>query len=554
MEEEELSAKRFKSNSLDEVLEIFSSFKGPAPPPNSSMLPVIKQEVDMDEHGRQVDKLEDRYSHILVKETLVNLDDGINALVGESFGRPSEEACDDANEEEGAVIERSQVLKQLEELKRNLRRKLAENEGKYRKLEKQYEDLKSKSGLETDDEWESKANAVLKSKQDRILVLEREMERKMQESSDCGDDSLISIDSSLFLKLVNFLKDEKERANSIKGLLGASVGKLKNVKEKEDQLKKVRVENERLSTSLIDIEAKSRDLLKNIDILSEEVKSRDQKIEMLKETNANLEQEVNLGLVDMDSSKVGDITEVMQNKVKERDNEISNLNKRLSTLTSESVASQTFSNRIKTLLKQTEDELTILKEKQSCHDELLQKYETRLCEKDQEINSLKRQSSLNDLKSEFTMYFNELDRKSQQFMNLVKEQQDEIETLKNQKMMWERSKSNPVPLPVTQPMGFHPHPRRFLRPVRSQVPYRVQSSPPQLYNAPNTIATQPVPSNSGLSLFDQAPRYYSGQPPQQPQNRTFQPSPVPGESLLSRTLPQEMAGEMPVLEGPFSFE
>merc|ERR550519_1163082 len=494
--------------------------------------------------------------HILVKETLVDLDDGINALVGESFGRPNEEACDDANEEEGVVVERSQVLKQLEHLKKILHRNLAENEGKYRKLEKRYEDLKSKSGLETDDEWESKANAVLKSKQDRILVLERQMERKLPESSDCGDDGLISIDNALFLKLVAFLKDEKERANSIKGLLGASVGKLKGVKEKEDQLKTIRVENERLSTSLIGMEAKYRDLLKNIDILSEEVKSKDQKIEMLKETNANLEQEVNLGLVDVDSSKdEGDVTESMQNKVKERDQEISNLNKKLSTLTSESLASQTFSNRMKTLLKQTEDELTILKEKQSCHDELLQKYETRLTEKDQEINSLKRQSSLNDLKSEFTMYFNELDRKSQQFMNLVKEQQDEIETLKNQKMLWERSNTNPGPLPapVTQPRVYNPQPQRFMRPVRSQVPYRLQS-PSQIYNSPITLGSQQVPSDSGVSLFDQAPRYYSGQLAQQPQNRAFQQSQVPGESLLGRTLPQDLAGDMPVLEGPFSFD
>jgi len=553
MEEEELSAKRFKSNSLDEVLEIFSTFTGPAPP-SSSILPVIKQEMEMDEQGRPVEKLEDRYSHILVKETLVDLDDGVNALVGESFGHPSEEACDDANEE-GVVVGRSQLLKQLEHLKRNLHRKLVGNAGKYRKLEKQYEDLKSKSGPETDDEWENKSNAVLKSKQDRILVLEREMERKMEESSDCGDDGSISIDNSLFLKLVAFLKDEKERANSIKGILGASVGKLKGVKEKEDQLKTIRVENERLSTSLIDIEAKSRDLLKNIDILSEEVKGKDLKIEMLKETNANLEQEVNLGLVDMDNTKVeGDIAEVMQSRVKEKDQEITNLNKKLSTLTSESLASQTLSNRMKTLLKQTEDELTILKEKQSCHDELLQKYETRLSEKDQEINSLKRQSSLNDLKSEFTMYFNELDRKSQQFMNLVKEQQDEIETLKNQKILWERSQKNPVPLPVSQPRVYNPPPRRFLRPVRSQVPYRLQSPPPQLYNSPNTLASQQVPSDSGVSLFDQAPRYYSGQLAQQPQNRTFQPSQVPGESLLGRTLPQDLAGDMPLLEGPFSFD
>ena len=105
MEDEEISAKRFKSNSLDEVLEIFSTFTGPAPP-SSSYLPVIKQEMEVDEHGRPVERLEDRYSHILVKEKLVDVDDGINALVGDSFGRPSEDTCDDTNNEDGVVVER----------------------------------------------------------------------------------------------------------------------------------------------------------------------------------------------------------------------------------------------------------------------------------------------------------------------------------------------------------------------------------------------------------------------------------------------------------------
>ena len=103
MEDEEISAKRFKSNSLDEVLEIFSTFTEPTPP--TSYLPVIKQEMEVDEHGRLVERLEDRYSHILVKEKLVDVDDGINALVGDSFGRPSEDTCDDTNNED-RVVER----------------------------------------------------------------------------------------------------------------------------------------------------------------------------------------------------------------------------------------------------------------------------------------------------------------------------------------------------------------------------------------------------------------------------------------------------------------
>ena len=439
-------------------------------------------------------------------------------------------------------------------MKSNLHRKLVEKEVKYRKLEKEFEDFKSKSGPETDDEWESKANAVLKSKQDKITVLEREMEINMQESSDCGDDGLISMDNALFQKLVGFLKDEKEGANSIKGLLGACVGKLRGVKEKEDHLKSIKAENERLRISLNDMEGKSRDLLNKVDLLTEDVKVRDQKIEILKETNANLEQEVNSGLVDIASSKVeGDKTKDMQNRIREKDDEISELNTKLVTLTSESLASQTYSNRMKTLLNQTEDELTVLKEKQSCHDELVQKFETRLSEKDQEISSLKRQSSLKDLKTEFTMYFDELNRKSQQFMNLVKEQQDEIETLKNQKALWERSKANPVMPPATLPRR-HPPPQTFLRPVRSQAPYRVQSPPPQMYNSPNTLSQQ-VHSDSGVSLFDQAPRYYSGPVTQQTQARMFQPSQprqVPGESLLNKT--EDLPGDLPVLSGPFSFE
>jgi len=543
MDEEEQSVKKFKSHSLDEVLEIFSTFSGPAPS-SSSIVPVIKQEND-ENIDKAKEMLESRYSHILVKETLVD-DDGANALVGETYQRRNDERMEIDESSYGKSNDnRSEVLEMLDQLKGQLHAIILVKERRYEKIKKLYDDLRLKST--TDVEWERKADAVIKSKQEKILELEKEMEHnRQQESLNCGETGKISMNNGLFKKITSFLKDEKERANSIKGLLGASVGKLKGVKDKEDQLKNVKSENDQLRAAVKGLESKCSEFCKKVELLTEEIEVKDKKIAILNETNANLEQEVTLGQTDMEYSRVdNNITREMQNRLNEREFEIANLNKKLKTLSSETEASQTFSNRMKTLLNQTEKELTVLKEKQSCHDELLKKYECRITEKDQEIINLKQQKSLNDLKSEYKRYFDELEQKAQQFMTLIKKQQDEIKNLNNQISMKEHS-TNSLPVPLTQP--------RFLRPVRSHVPDRVSSAPPQNYNTYNNYnnLNHRPPLNQRLSLYDQAPRYFSGQVSQQQLYRPFRPSleyPTAGRPM---TMPQDFSSEMPLLQPQLS--
>ena len=89
MDPNEISAaKRIKSSSLDEVLEIFSTFA--EPPVQSSLTNKIKQEIDdIDSPVR----FGERYAHIMMKETLVDEDEllerdrhnGMTALVGNNF-------------------------------------------------------------------------------------------------------------------------------------------------------------------------------------------------------------------------------------------------------------------------------------------------------------------------------------------------------------------------------------------------------------------------------------------------------------------------------------
>ena len=93
MDPDENSSKRFKSSSLDDVLEIFSTFS--EPPVQSSVANIIKQEID--EFDSPV-KYGERYAHIMMKETLVEEDDllendqtyGIRALVRNNFIQQTE--------------------------------------------------------------------------------------------------------------------------------------------------------------------------------------------------------------------------------------------------------------------------------------------------------------------------------------------------------------------------------------------------------------------------------------------------------------------------------
>jgi len=559
---EEMLAKRFKSSSLDEVLEIFSTYSDPAP--NYSRAKVIKQEVD--EEAASPVKFSDRYSHILVKETMVVEDDGIKALVGDSFVKQGEVANDTTKDLR--VAKMSEVLRELEHLKRQLHYRFSEKEKECRNLKELYEDLKSKSDPDAD--FENEVKTVIKMKQQKIVELEKALEESRKENEhDSGDNELLLINIRLKKDLEeknSEIKVMEERVNHVKELVSVSYGRVKEVKEKEEHFKNLKLENEHLR--------------ERVEILAEELKERDVKIDILKETNANLEQEVSLTIEtsrDMDDDTAEDALE-------DKNEEIFHLKDKVESLTSQNSSLQnmrTENNHLESLLKQREEEIEVLKENQTDRNNI-KKYEAILIEKDKELFSLKEQNSngaLNDLKTEYKMYFNELEQKAQQFLNLIKDQQEEINTLKKQKVV------GPIKPVQTQAPTT---PARFLRPVKSQVPFsasakarlgnlsdinvqRMQESPPPHLSipSPNLLPDLVSSSKSGVAQYDQAPRYYQGQLPPLSLSSTFGPSQTlqPTRTHLQSTQPFQPApplqppqsflsypGDIPVLQGPFNFD
>ena len=380
------------------------------------------------------------------------------------------------------------------------------------------------------------------------------------------------------------VKVMEERINHVKELVSVSAEKIKTVKQKEDHFKNVELENVRLQNLLIELKNQSSDMLRKVDTMAKEIKAKDEKITILKETNANLEQEVNIAMDGSDKSDNGENLDSSQMGMKVRDEEISSLREKVRTLTSQTHSLQNergvFSNSIEVQLSEKEAELNVLKkDKQIGDNQMIKKYESVLIEKDNELFKLKDRNLVgpNDdqMKVEFKLYFDELERKSQQFMNLIKEQQNEIYTLKKQQLLV-TNKQMPIQVP------------RQFRPQASQVPYPVKERLGNLsgltietnrvnspVSAPHST-TSPLPdlvsfslSNAGVSQYDLAPKYYpSQQPPTTPSqypgnNQTTSPMlqpvrdpsmPVPEEALLEKSLPLDLPLDMPVLLGTFSFD
>eukprot|EP00091_Calanus_sinicus_P007736 TRINITY_DN18956_c0_g1_i1.p1 TRINITY_DN18956_c0_g1~~TRINITY_DN18956_c0_g1_i1.p1 ORF type:complete len:192 (+),score=46.78 TRINITY_DN18956_c0_g1_i1:62-637(+) len=177
MDPDESSAKKFKSSSLDEVLEIFSTFS----------VPPVQKNVALKEEPGESDM--DWYAHIMVKETLVEEDDllerdkncRIRALVGNSFIHQEAQIVSNVSENDpDSAGRRTQVLDELEILGKLVSRKFLEKEREFKELKFRYDELKSKSVQ--DEEFENEVKAVLKLKQDRILELESELEATQQGS------------------------------------------------------------------------------------------------------------------------------------------------------------------------------------------------------------------------------------------------------------------------------------------------------------------------------------------------------------------------------------
>jgi len=567
MDSDESSAKKFKSSSLDEVLEIFSTFS----------VPPVQTNVTVKEEPAESDT--ERYAHIMVKETLVEEEDllerdknsGIRALVGNSFIDQEQRIVNNVSDHgPDSPGRRAQVLDELDVLGKLVRSKFLEKEKEYKQLELRYDELKSKSV--NDEEFENEVKAVLKLKQDRILELESELEVYQQGSSEYNQFSSQNRELKVELeKKNNEVKVMEERINHVKELVSVSAEKIKTVKQKEDHFRNIELENIRLQNLLSELKSESTELVNKVDILTEEVRERDGRILILKETNANLEQEVNIAMDTSDKSVDEDDID-SQLGIKKRDQEISILQEKIKSLSDEN--KKNWKVELEAVLKQRDEEITVLrKEKQVGENKLSRKYESILIEKDKELFNLKERSlvgSSNDkMKTEFKLYFDELERKSQNLMGLIKDQQNEISILRQQRMPAPPAK--PVLIPPTTGSG-----PRHSRPPASQATYQAK---PRLGNvsdlqkvrspSPAPYTPRPLPDLvSGVSQYDLAPSYFSGHgqqphstyPPGYP-SRYSQPTlptlpnlPVPGEALLERSLPVDLPQEMPVLQGPFSFD
>ena len=473
---------------------------------------------------------------------------------------------------------RTQALDELEVLGKLVHCKFLEKEREYKELEQRYGELKSKSVH--DEEFENEVKAVLKLKQDRILELESELEVYQQGSLSSEFNKFSSQNRELKEELEkknNEVKVMEERINHVKELVSVSAEKIKTVKQKEDLFQNIELENVRLQNLLSQLKSESSELMKKVDTLSQDVKERDGKILILKETNANLEQEVNIAM-DTSVKSVDDDDIDSQSGIKIRDEEISSLREKIRTLNDQN--KRNWKLELEAVLKQRDEEIKVLrKEKQIGENKLSRKYESILIEKDKELFNLKERSlvgpSNDKLKTEFKLYFDELERKSQQFMGLIKDQQNEISILRQQRMAAPPAK--PVLIPPTTGSG-----PRQVRPPASQATYqakarlgnisdlivqKTRSPSPAPYTTPS-----PLPDLvSGVSRYDLAPRYYSGhgQQPHSTPNGYLLPAPsgyplppppmlpnlpVPGEALLERSLPLDLPQEMPVLQGPFSFD
>merc|ERR1719318_1011065 len=225
-----------------------------------------------------------------------------------------------------------------------------------------------------------------------------------------------------------------------------------------------------------------------------------------------------------------------EDALEEKNEEIFQLKEKLESLASENSSLEnmrTENNHLESQLKQREKEIEVLKEQNS-------------------------NGALNHLKTEYKTYFNELEQKTQQFLNLIKEQEEEIKTLKKQKML---APIKPVQTQAPQ--------TRFLRPVKSQVPVSASAkarlgnlaginvqkrlqSPPHL-PAPNLLPDLVSSSKSGVAQYDQAPRYFQGQLPPLSLSSTFGPSQTIRTNLQSTQPfqpPQSLQPAQPFLSFP----
>ena len=267
-------------------------------------------------------------------------------------------------------------------------------------------------------------------------------------------------------------------------------------------------ENGRLKKLLTELKSETENLIGSLN----------HQIDVLKDTNANLEQELNNA---MDNSEDNESVTGLKEKVKLLTSENTNLEKLADDKDS-----------FEALLRQKEEEISILKNDiNACK----RKYETLLIDKDKELFVCK------DKEAEFKTYFDELEKKSKKFMTIINEQQKEISA----------TRANTRVMP--------PPPRK---PIPGPVGNRIPGTPrPHAGGYANTPRPHTAPAD--IKRFDSAPSYYSGPGPRPvypPTPLAFRRSPnaaypqpfnsprnVPDEALLQQNhFPSQIPNVMPV--------
>merc|ERR1719309_1365697 len=322
----------------------------------------------------------------MVKETLIENSDNLN---------------DDSDEK----LLKDHLIKKLYDLKDNVERKLIEKD-------KTIEELQQKSEAQVQELEASlnKCEEIFKVKEARILNLEKELKAFKEDNIESEFIALnIKLKEELEKKTSEVHQKEKELEKKtteaqqmegnftrVKELVTISVQRIESVKQKEEHYKNLEGENIRLKKLVEDLksglvnglseenncEIQSQEQYKILEsengrlkMLLTELKcetenligSLNHQIDVLKNTNSNLEQELNNA---MDNSEDNESVTGLKEKVKLLTSENTNLEKLADDKDS-----------FEALLRQKEEEISILKnENNACK----RKYETLLIDKDKD--------------------------------------------------------------------------------------------------------------------------------------------------------------------------
>jgi len=299
MEEEPLTKRtKVSDQTFDEVLEVFS--RGDM----SNSLPNIKKEA--------VDEilpvnLEKKYSHIIVKETVINRKQKNSKsnlqgyISGTSYLKTISLKLDNM----------------VDNLKRKVQIKLLSKDKEISTLNEKIVNLEMREKYDVD--FENEVKEVIKLKQAEIIDL-KALNDNLNKKFNDGTEKIKHLETQLEvyrnneendqlveenIKLKTELNKKEEQlhcmdnqVNRVKEIVSVSANKIKSFHQKEEHFQKLEDENSRLQELLNVIEIKASDLLKKVETLTQTVEEKEKEILALKDTNRVLEQEISAAFDD----------------------------------------------------------------------------------------------------------------------------------------------------------------------------------------------------------------------------------------------------------------